>query len=228
MRKKKTNVPQANDIASLEKKGLAKTGDLAFPLNGDHIEMNKYIEGLIPRPFQYLRDNDLACTDGQLDWRLLTWRNRRLELFDSEKPTGRNFQSAKSRDGAGALESKIFVGAYIQIVFITYADSINKALRVNITDNVIDGWAEVQSAVSDLDENTPDNDRTSEDDQDINADTSGRDEFDKKAVANKVDAGENSEDSGDETDASQPILDTKSIKEIKTMVAAAKLRSKFG
>lgn len=80
---------------------------------------------------------------------------------------------------------------------------------------MINGWAEVQSAVSDSDENT---------------DTSGSDEFDKKTAMNKVDAGDNSVDSGDETHASesQPILNPKSIKEIKTMVAAAKSCSKFG
>ena len=72
--------------------------------------MHAFVQEHVPRPFQYLKDNSLARTNGELSWRLMTWRNRSLELFDTRKPTGRNFQRAKSRDGAGVLESKIFIG----------------------------------------------------------------------------------------------------------------------
>lgn len=110
--KKKTKVPQASEIAIFVKKGLAKTGDLTFSLNGDHIDCDAFLQEHVPRPFRYLEDNNLALGDGKLDWVLLTWRDRTLAVFETEKPTGRDFQSAKSRVGGSAFDSKIFVGMY--------------------------------------------------------------------------------------------------------------------
>lgn len=110
--KTKTKVPQANEIADLVNKGLAKTGDLSFPADGDHNTCNDFILEHVPRPFQYLKDNGLTLGANQLDWQLLTWRERTLAIYGNDEPTGRDFQSAKSRVGGSSTDSKIFVGMY--------------------------------------------------------------------------------------------------------------------